>query len=65
MTMSLGSAIPENFVIAGDSRLAAQVLWVVASWMCLWIWGKITYVYSLPIRQSCILILLRFNGLSL
>ena len=39
MAISLGSAIPESFMDAGDSRLTAQIIQVVANWMCLWIWG--------------------------
>ena len=39
MATSLRSALPENYMDAGDSRLTAQILQVVAYWMCLWIWG--------------------------
>jgi tellurite resistance protein TehA-like permease len=39
MATNLRSAIPENFMGAGDSHLTAQILQVVANWICLWIWG--------------------------
>ena len=39
MAANLRSAFPENFMDASDSGLTAQILQVVANWMCLWIWG--------------------------
>jgi tellurite resistance protein TehA-like permease len=39
MAAELRFALPENFMDAGDSRLTAQILQVMANWMCLWIWG--------------------------
>ena len=39
MAAQLPSALPENFMDAGDSRLTAQILQVMAYWMSLWIWG--------------------------
>jgi tellurite resistance protein TehA-like permease len=39
MASNLRSAFPENFMDAGDSQLTAQILQVVANWICLWIWG--------------------------
>jgi tellurite resistance protein TehA-like permease len=39
MASELRSALPDNFMNAGDSQLTAQILQVVANFMCLWIWG--------------------------
>lgn len=39
MASNLRSAFPESFMGAGDAQLTAQILQVVANWMCLWLWG--------------------------
>ena len=39
MAANLRSAIPENFMDAGEAQLTAQILQVVANWICLWLWG--------------------------
>lgn len=39
MAANLRSALPKNYMNAGDAQLTAQILQVVANWMCLWVWG--------------------------
>ena len=39
MAANIRSALPENYMDAGDSELTAQIIQVVANWMCLWLWG--------------------------
>jgi tellurite resistance protein TehA-like permease len=39
MAANLRSAIPENFMDAGDAQLTGQILQVTANWMSLWLWG--------------------------
>lgn len=39
MAANIRSALPKNYMDAGESELTAQIIQVVANWMCLWLWG--------------------------
>jgi tellurite resistance protein TehA-like permease len=39
MAANIKSALPDDYMDAGDAQLTAQILQVVANWVCLWIWG--------------------------
>ncbi len=39
MAANIRPALPKNYMNAGDSELTAQIIQVVANWMCLWLWG--------------------------
>ncbi len=39
MAANIRPALPRNYMDAGDSELTAQIIQVVANWMCLWLWG--------------------------
>jgi tellurite resistance protein TehA-like permease len=39
MAANIKSALPDDYMDAGDAQITAQILQVVANWVSLWIWG--------------------------
>ncbi|KAF7509234.1 hypothetical protein GJ744_008294 [Endocarpon pusillum] len=56
MAANIRSALPKNYMDAGDSELTAQIIQVVANWICLWLWGLAVWFFLIAVgaHYSCV-----------